>query len=187
MCRFDGAPLVNSTGLIIVTMNYRLGALGFAAIQGSINGNFGFFDQRLALIWVQQNIAAFGGDPAQVTLFGQSAGATSVVTHLMAKGSWGTYARAIVQSSPLELPLKPISDAYDLGARLAKKLKCNTNDLDCLRSKSMDEIVAAQQAVESHLYLLKPIEVFFPWTPVVDGVSILALAKPHSILSSCSP
>lgn len=152
-------------------MNYRLGALGFAASQGGMTGNFGFFDQRMALQWVQQNIEFFGGDPKQVTIFGQSAGATSCVTHLMSKQSWGLYSRAIVQSSPLELPLKPWSDAIDLGARLAKKLKCSANDLVCLRSKTVDEILDAQVNVETHLYLLKPIEVFFPWTPVVDGVS----------------
>lgn len=151
----------------MVTLNYRLGSLGFAVTDGGLVGNYGFLDQRLALQWVQQNIAAFGGDPQQVTLFGQSAGGTSVVTHLISKGSWGLYSRAIVQSSPLELPLKPRKDAIDLGNRLAKKLKCNSNDIACLRSKSMDQVLDATQAVESHLYFLKPIEVFFPWTPIV--------------------
>jgi para-nitrobenzyl esterase len=79
-----------------VTLNYRLGAFGWLAIKNSSgtplgNGNFGFLDQQLALKWVQNYISYFGGDPARVTLFGQSAGAISVTAHLVSPGSMGMY------------------------------------------------------------------------------------------------
>jgi para-nitrobenzyl esterase len=70
------AYFVNRTNVILVATNYRLGALGWL-VTPAIEGNFGLEDQRLALKWVQENIANFGGDPTQVTLFGQSAGAIS--------------------------------------------------------------------------------------------------------------
>ena len=100
------APLYDATGLaargvIVVTLNYRLGRFGFFAHPGVPAGegaNFGLLDQRAALQWVRANIAAFGGDPARVTLFGNSAGGESVLFHMSERASHGLFARAIVQS-----------------------------------------------------------------------------------------
>ena len=83
---YDGRMLANLTNIVVVTVNYRLGALGFMTLN-EFEGNFGVLDQRLALQWVQQNIAGFGGDPSAVTIFGQSAGGTSVSFHLVTTGS----------------------------------------------------------------------------------------------------
>lgn len=94
----------------MVLIQYRLGALGFLAhpalarekggggSAGGTTGNYGLQDQRAALLWVQRNAAAFGGDPRNVTIFGQSAGGISVCFHVGSQASRGLFARAIVQS-----------------------------------------------------------------------------------------
>ncbi len=99
------ADAVAAQGVIVVSMNYRLGRLGFfahpalaAEAPGDVRGNYGFMDQRAALLWVQRNIAAFGGDPAQVTLLGESAGGGAVLAHLVSPMSRGLFQRAILQS-----------------------------------------------------------------------------------------
>ena len=106
-------PMYDSTalaqkGVVVVTPNYRLGALGFLAHPQLANespyntsGNYGLLDQIAAMQWVQRNIGAFGGDPSQVTVFGESAGATSILVHLVSPASTGLYRQAIVESGPL--------------------------------------------------------------------------------------
>ena len=84
---YDSSPLVLRGNLIVVTINYRLGYLGFFAHdaiddEGHLNGNYGLMDQQFALQWVKRNIAAFGGDPNRVTIFGESAGGQSVYSNL---------------------------------------------------------------------------------------------------------
>jgi para-nitrobenzyl esterase len=99
------ADALAAKGVIVVTMNFRLGRLGYfahpalaAEAPGDVRGNYGFMDQRAALLWVQHNIAVFGGDPKQVTIFGESAGGGSVLAHLVSPLSRGLFARAILQS-----------------------------------------------------------------------------------------
>jgi para-nitrobenzyl esterase len=99
---YDPTRLV-AKGVIVVTINYRLGLLGFFAhpaidAEGHLNGNYGLMDQQLALKWVKRNIGAFGGDPARVTIFGQSAGGHSVYAHLASPLSKGLFQRAIAES-----------------------------------------------------------------------------------------
>jgi para-nitrobenzyl esterase len=94
---YDGALLARRGDLVVVTVNYRLGALGFLRLEHS---NLGLLDQLEALRWVQQNIAAFGGDPAAVTVAGQSAGAISILAMLSGEAANGLFHRAIVQSAP---------------------------------------------------------------------------------------
>lgn len=101
----DGAALARK-GVVVVSLNYRLGAFGFLAGEGLFPGelcigNRGFMDQIAALTWVRDHIRAFGGDPKAVTLFGQSAGGTSVATLLASPRSEGLFERAIIQSGPL--------------------------------------------------------------------------------------
>ena len=106
MATFNGTTLANK-GVIVVTPDYRLGALGFLAHPGLSNesahnasGNYGIMDQVAALKWVQTNIGAFGGDPSRVTIFGQSAGGESVLIHLVSPESKGLYQQALVESGP---------------------------------------------------------------------------------------
>ena len=96
-----GGKIVRLTNAVVVTMNYRLGVFGFLGLDNlskTGQGNYGFLDQQAALGWVQRNIGAFGGDPGEVTLGGESAGAFSVCGHLTAPASRGLFSRAMMQS-----------------------------------------------------------------------------------------
>jgi para-nitrobenzyl esterase len=126
--QFDGATLARQ-GVILVTLNYRLGRLGFFAHPALAaehpeepHGNYGLLDQLAALRWVQANIAGFGGDPGNVTLFGESAGAISTVLLMTASQSKGLFHKAIVQSAPLGTPLPDATAAETLGTRWATSL-----------------------------------------------------------------
>lgn len=95
-------------GVVVVTINYRLGLLGWAENSGAwgrsdVTGNQAFRDQILALQWVKKNIASFGGDPNKVTVFGESAGATSIRALLSAPSAWGLYKGVIGQSDPINI------------------------------------------------------------------------------------
>lgn len=94
---YDGRRLA-SRGVIVVTLNYRLGYLGYFAWPGLAGGNFGLMDQIAALHWVQDNIAAFGGDPKQVTVFGESAGGADVLYLMTSPAGRGLFRAAIVES-----------------------------------------------------------------------------------------
>jgi para-nitrobenzyl esterase len=100
---YDGSKLVQRGHVVVVTLNYRVGVFGFLS-HPAINGeghpaiNYGIMDQQLALKWVQKNIAAFGGDPDNVTIFGQSGGGTAVMANLVSPLSKGLFHRAINES-----------------------------------------------------------------------------------------
>jgi para-nitrobenzyl esterase len=103
---YDGTELAKK-GVVLVSLNYRVGPLGFFVhpelskeSEQHVSGNYGLLDQIAALQWVKRNIAAFGGDPAKVTIFGQSAGAISVVDLMRSPLAKGLFARAIAQSGP---------------------------------------------------------------------------------------
>jgi acetylcholinesterase/cholinesterase len=95
---FDATNLAAFANIVVVVPNYRLGILGFLSSYPRINGNFGLYDQLEALKWVQKNIAAFGGDPGRVVLFGQNAGAISIGLHLISPLSKNLFRRAILES-----------------------------------------------------------------------------------------
>ena len=104
----DMTEIVEKTGVVGVSFNYRLGALGFFSHPDVVkdSGDFGLMDQQAALRWVHENIAVFGGDPTRVTLGGESAGGYSVCAHLAAPGSAGLFAQAMMQSgSCVSIPL----------------------------------------------------------------------------------
>ncbi len=126
---YEGAALAQR-GAVVVTVNYRLGAFGFFAHPaivppGSADPmNFGLLDQIAALQWVQRNIAAFGGDPGNVTIFGQSAGAESVLALLTSPLGNGLFHKAIAQS-PYGIPSHTVTNARETGSKVATALKLN--------------------------------------------------------------
>jgi carboxylesterase type B len=144
----DMAEIVSLTGVVGVSMNYRLGALGFlghpqlTARQGE-SGNYGLMDQQAALRWVQENIAAFGGDPARVTIGGESAGGWSVCTHLVAPGSRGLFAGAMIQSG--SCPSRSQDAADTEGEVIAWAVGCTdlATAVACLRGKPVGELIDA--------------------------------------------
>ncbi|TFV58294.1 carboxylesterase family protein [Mycobacterium sp. PS03-16] len=103
---YDARRLAARGDMVVVTVNYRLGTMGFLAHPalgaGGDVGNYGLADQQAALRWVRDNIADFGGDPARVTIAGESAGGMSVCDHLVAPGSAGLFRAAIIQSAPCQ-------------------------------------------------------------------------------------
>jgi para-nitrobenzyl esterase len=112
---YSGREFAKNGGIIVVTVNYRLGALGFLRLPGIADGNMGILDQRLALRWIRDNIAAFGGDPAAVTLAGQSAGARGTSLHMAHPETASLFRRAILQSSPAGIPPIPPEQAEAAG------------------------------------------------------------------------
>jgi carboxylesterase type B len=166
---YDGTVFVNTSEVVLVTMNYRLGALGFF-FNGNSTANNGMLDQQLALMWVQKNIEAFGGNPDQVTIFGQSAGGTSVGCHLQNEVSLGLFDQAIIESLPLGIPVRLPSEAEALNVLFAKALNCAIDDLTCLQAASVDDIFVAQKTAAAGLgpdwhHLL---EIAQPWQPTLQ-------------------
>jgi para-nitrobenzyl esterase len=150
---YDGSLLAAGGKLIVVTMNYRNGIFGFYANRafGNATGNYGLEDQQAALRWVQRNIGAFGGDPRNVTLGGESAGAVSTCANLASPGSSG-FVRAIVQSGPCAAPLPTLASMEDKHAPIAAQLGCTGSDAQvvaCLRSPDLtvQKILAVQQTL----------------------------------------
>jgi para-nitrobenzyl esterase len=145
---FDPVRLVQQ-GVIVVTINYRLGALGFLAqksldAEGHPGVNYGLLDQQAALKWVRDNIGGFGGDPRKVTIFGQSAGGQSVLSNLVSPGAHGLFARAINESGGYGLVLPTLAEAEAQGAAFATQAGCADETADCLRKLSVATILANQ-------------------------------------------
>ncbi len=185
---YDGARLAARGDVILVTLNYRLGAIGFLA-GGSgadrLAGNYGFLDQQLALQWVQQNIAGFGGDPARVTIFGESAGAMSVGAHLVSPRSRSLFRNAIMESNPYGLPFKTPAQAEMVRTEFDQTpdaKSCNGN-LACLEKLPALRVVAAQGEVSpSTLQLLQGrLGEILSWGPYVDGRLITDQPNAHAI------
>lgn len=159
--------------VVIVTINYRSGALGFLSIddtQFNVPGNAGLKDQRMALLWVRDNIAEFGGDPSNVTLFGQSSGAVSAHYHLLSSQSKGLFHRAILQSGSAFCPWARSSAPTETAKQLAIAL--GWNGLGGLRSMlSLLQEADAEQIVLSQ-NIRSPLEIqggeLFSFVPVIE-------------------
>ncbi|XP_078372725.1 acetylcholinesterase-like [Oculina patagonica] len=145
---YPAGILATFNDVIVVTVNYRLGVLGFFNVPGTeFKGNYGMFDQVLALKWVQTNIASFGGDPNRVTIFGQSAGGMSVSLHLISPLSKGLFHRAIMQSGASSSPLYcgKVSNTEPLE-QFVKRINCSLAPhlAECVRGKSVEDITKAK-------------------------------------------
>ncbi len=158
---YDAERLATQGDAVVVTTNYRLGAFGFLAhpaLGGTRSGTFGLEDQQAALRWVRRNAAAFGGDPHNVTLVGESAGSVSVCSRLVAPSSAGLFRRAVMQSGPCSVTTewpyynqggnwypRPREIAMREGAALAERLGCNDPAVvaACLRGKPAAAVLEA--------------------------------------------
>ncbi len=157
---YNPAALVRR-GVIVVTVNYRLGALGFlahpalASGPGGASGNYGLMDQQAALRWVQRNIGRFGGDRGNVTVFGESAGGLSVLSQLASPGARGLFSAAIVESGAYDLTQAPLATAEAAGEAFATTAGCASQTAACLRGLPVTTIVGHED--------------FGGYTPDIDG------------------
>jgi para-nitrobenzyl esterase len=150
---YDGQPFAEKQGVVLVTIQYRLGPFGFFAHpgleqEGGIRANQGLYDQRLALSWVKKNIVRFGGDPDNVTIFGESAGSADVCYHVVSPGSKGLFHRAISESGGCTIrSVGPEQSLAKIGAQMveyAKAVGCaeGAGQLACLRDKPITDLLA---------------------------------------------
>ncbi|HEY2736253.1 MAG TPA: carboxylesterase family protein [Polyangiales bacterium] len=152
---YDPSALV-AQGVVVVTINYRLGLMGFLASSAIDNGagvastNYGLLDQQFALQWVQDNIASFGGDESNVTIFGESAGGFSVHSQLVMPNAHGLFQKAIVESGAYGDANQPTLDAARMqGDMFASSAKCASPcSADDLRALSAADVLAAQEALK---------------------------------------
>ena len=178
---YDGSGL-SKKGVVVVTLNYRLGSLGFLAhpllsaeSPAKVSGNYGLLDQIAALQWVQRNISRFGGDPRKVTVFGESAGATSVSLLLVSPLSKELFRSAIAQSPVMVGSLRPLRTgefkvvpAETVGTKIAEALGITAGHdvLDALRKASWEKIEEASSRLGADV----GVEVLkLVCAPTVDG------------------
>ncbi|XOV87507.1 MAG: carboxylesterase/lipase family protein [Pseudomonadota bacterium] len=174
---YDGASFARQGNIVTVSINYRLGALGFTDLSGfgaeyADSGASGILDQVLALKWVQDNIAAFGGDPARVTIAGESAGGFAVATLLASPLTPGLFRAAIPQSGACHHTLtKPAAEAT--GKLLLDEL--GVSSMQALLEVEAEEILLAQQRVDKRVARgdldmdLRGVSAFYP----VQGTSAI--------------
>ncbi|MCW7537713.1 carboxylesterase family protein [Aquabacterium sp. A7-Y] len=184
---YDGSAIAAREDAVVVTINYRLGPLGFLGLpelaeesRDGSRGNYGLQDQQAALRWVQRNIAAFGGDPDRVTIFGESAGGASVLLHLVSPQSRGLFHRGVVQSSPGANGISVASrEAARTGDVLAERLACTepAGRLACLRAKPAEAVSQAGGAYAVELFVDSE-----SWAPVADG-RVVPVSPDHALKS----
>lgn len=167
---YDHKILVSEENIILVSMQYRVASLGFLFFDtADVPGNAGLFDQLMALQWVHDNIGAFGGNPNNITLFGESAGAVSVSMHLLSPLSRNLFSQAIMESGSPTAPWAIISREESLlrGLRLAEAVNCphDRNNIsaviECLRKKDPIDLVNNEWGT---LGICE-----FPFVPIIDG------------------
>ena len=165
---YDGTHMSKNGNVVVVTIKYRLGIFGFMAhsdlsleSKDGVSGNYGILDQIAALQWVQKNIHAFGGDPSRVTIFGESAGAASVLILMSSPRAKGLYSQAIVESGYFVQTTQ--SQAYDMGKKIADQFHCtdSTDAMTCLRALSSSALISGSSKTLD--------DTNNPFTPFPDG------------------
>jgi para-nitrobenzyl esterase len=154
----------------LVSVNYRLGALGFLSVPGVLPGNLALLDQLAALQWVHAHIADLGGDPARVTLMGQSGGAHNIASLLTLEATRGLFGRAILQSPPLGIGLMSAESAAERAPVFLEALGLQGTGpdlIDQLRSTPVAEILRAQTQAAQKLGNMSAGDLRPPFTPTV--------------------
>jgi para-nitrobenzyl esterase len=158
---YDGKVITSMGHVVVVTINYRLNAFGFLALPslGAGSGDYGLLDQQAALRWVRANARAFGGNPGDVTIFGESAGGASVCANMASPTARGLFQRAIAESGCLFLS-DTTRQAEAAGAKFAASLGCTkrATEAACLRAKPAAKILKAAAS--------------FSWAPVTGGATL---------------
>lgn len=184
---YNGTEMAKNGDVVIVTINYRLGPLGFLYFndeqrKAGFENNLGIKDQIAALQWVKQNIAAFGGNPNQVTIFGESAGGTSVQTLMASPKAQGLFHKAIVQSGPSGIIWKPES-ATVITNKYLSLLGLKPTEFEKLKSMPLDSIRLAEDALIDWMVAELNDKVF---CPTIDGdllpSDIFSCVKKHSTI-----
>lgn len=187
---YSGERLAREGDLVVVGVNYRVGALGFLFHPDLAPGNVGLLDQQAALEWVRDNISAFGGDPVNVTLCGQSAGAQSIVFLLVRHGARGLFKRAILQSTPFgSLPREPDDMAANAESLLPELgLDASAGALKRLCQVPIAALLDAQSAVAQRVArdtqrggLPSP-----PFGPVGDGAVVSQRSEYPGLLGAAA-
>lgn len=179
---YDGKLFASEENIILVSINYRVGNFGFLYLEEARSeapGNAGLFDQLMALQWIQENIKFFGGNPDQVTLFGESAGAACIGFHLLSPLSRNLFKQAILQSGSPTTPWA-ITDSHTISKRskrLARDVGCMQEDInelmDCLYKVDPNELSEKEFETDSDYDGRKYGVVEFGFTPIVDGSFII--------------
>lgn len=161
----DGSVLASYGNIIVITLNYRVGVLGFLSTgDQAAKGNYGLLDQIQALRWISENIAFFGGDPLRITVFGSGIGASCVSLLTLSHHSEGLFQRAIIQSGSALSSWAVNYQPVKYTRMLAEKVGCNVLDtvdmVDCLRQKSAKELVEQD---------IQPARYHVAFGPVIDG------------------
>ncbi|KAJ1608339.1 acetylcholinesterase [Cryptosporidium canis] len=158
------------SGAVIVTINYRLGILGWLRAKNLSAGNMGFLDQRVALQWVHKYISHFGGDPDRIVLAGHSAGAKSVLCHSVTPESNKYFAGVVIHSGALsqnETALQEAESMAEMAESLATE-RCLATILSCTTKQLLD----IQREVRAQIVRSNPSKALHSWSPIVDGVII---------------
>jgi para-nitrobenzyl esterase len=171
----DGAGLAGRGPAVVVTLNYRLGALGYLYLPSAITGgdtiaNLGLLDQRLALEWIATNVEAFGGDANRITVFGQSGGAHSIAGLHALPSSSELFGRAILQSAPLGMAAAPAEDAETVTNIFLAAAGVADGNIDDLRQLQPAQILEAQRETLMRTATLGRLEP--PFQLVVDGATL---------------
>lgn len=169
---YDGEEIATRGNVIVVTFNYRVGPLGFLSTGDSnLPGNYGLWDQHMAIAWVKRNIAAFGGDPNNITIFGESAGGASVSLQTLSPQNKGLIRRAISQSGVALCPWAIQKNPLFWAKRIAEKVGCPTDDTarmaGCLKVTDPRAVTLAYKMPLAGMEY--PILHYLGFLPVVDG------------------
>ncbi|XP_070591777.1 cholinesterase-like [Erythrolamprus reginae] len=170
---FNGTHLAAIENVIVVTINYRLGALGFLYLPPDAPGNLGLWDQQLALKWIKENAIVFRGDPSRVTVLGHSAGGSCANLHLLSPKSQDLFAQMVIQSGTANAywALRTLEEAKQKSLEFVHLLGCSEDNISivhCLQTKNVSELIRHEIAMS-----FKGVLADFPFRPIIDGDFLL--------------